>query len=78
MTYDDAGNVTQDSRFRMRQFSYDANNRLKQSSNLDGGGAVGSVYDGAGQRVATRAGGQVTQVYVYDAAGDLAAEYGGT
>ncbi len=77
LTYDDAGNVTQDSRFRQRKFQYDANNRQRRSSNLDDSGAVQSVYDGAGQRVATAAGGQVTNVFVYDAAGDLVAEYGG-
>ena len=35
VTYDDAGNVTVDSKFRNLQFQYDANNRQKQSANLD-------------------------------------------
>ena len=74
-TYDDSGNVVTDSRFRLRQFQYDANNRQKQSSNLDGSNAVVSVYDGAGQRVATKAGGVLTNVMVYDAGGKLVAEY---
>ena len=30
--YDDAGNITVDSRFRNLSFQYDANNRQKQSS----------------------------------------------
>jgi hypothetical protein len=40
VTYDEAGNVTTDSRFRQRAFQYDANNRQKQSSNPDGNAAV--------------------------------------
>ncbi len=78
LTYDAAGNVTRDERFRMRDLAYDANDRQKQSSALDGTGAVVSIYDGAGHRVATKAGGQITNVMVYDAAGDLVAEYGGS
>jgi RHS repeat-associated protein len=76
VTYDDAGNVTVDSKFRNLQFQYDANNRQKQSANLDGSGAVVSVYDAAGQRVATQVAGVLTNVLVYDAAGKLIAEYG--
>ena len=75
VTYDAAGNVTTDSRFRLRQFLYDANNRQRQSSNLDGSNPVVSVYDGVGQRVATKAGGVLTNVMVYDAGGKLVAEY---
>ncbi|HLL75101.1 MAG TPA: BPSL0067 family protein [Pyrinomonadaceae bacterium] len=78
ITYDDAGNVTIDSRFRLRLHEYDANNRQRQSSYLDGTNPVISVYDGAGQRVATVAGGHVTQVMIYDAFGKLVAEYGGS
>ena len=77
MTCDDAGNVTQDTRFRMRKLEYDANNHQKKSSNLDDTNPVQSVYDGAGQRGAVKSGGVITQVMVYDAAGDLVAEYGG-
>jgi RHS repeat-associated protein len=77
LVYDDAGNVTTDSRFRQRKYEYDANNRQRKSSNLDDTGATRSVYNGLGQRVAMLAGGQVTRVLVYDAGGDLVAEYGG-
>ncbi|HEY0169933.1 MAG TPA: RHS repeat-associated core domain-containing protein [Pyrinomonadaceae bacterium] len=77
LVYDKAGNVTEDSRFRMRKFQYDANNRQKQSSSLTDTNAARSIYDGAGRRVATMAGASVTRVMVYDEAGDLAAEYGG-
>jgi RHS repeat-associated protein len=78
LTYDDAGNVTTDSRFRQRAFQYNANDRQKQSSNTDGTNPVASVYDGAGHRVATKVNGVLTNVCVYDAAGDLVAEYSGS
>lgn len=76
LTYDSAGNVTVDSKFRNLAFQYDANNRQKQSSAPDGSGAVVSVYDAGGQRVATQVGGSLTNVLVYDAGGKLVAEYG--
>ena len=76
VTYDDAGNVTVDSKFRNLQFQYDANNRQKQSANIDGTGTVVSVYDAGGQRVATQVNNSLTNVLVYDATGKLLAEYG--
>jgi RHS repeat-associated protein len=76
VTYDNAGNVTVDSKFRNLQFQYDANNRQKQSANLDSTGAVVSVYDAGGQRVATQVSGSLANVLVYDALGKLVAEYG--
>lgn len=78
VTYDNAGNMTVDSRFRNLQFQYDANNRQRQSANLDGSGAVVSVLDAGGQRVAMQAGGALTNVLVYDAMGKLIAEYNST
>jgi RHS repeat-associated protein len=75
MAYDNAGNVTVDGKFRGRQYSYDANNRQRWSALTDGTGAATSVYDGAGQRVATIADG-TTSIMVYDAMGKLVAEYG--
>jgi RHS repeat-associated protein len=78
VTYDNAGNVTVDSKFRNRKFAYDANNRQKQSKNLDDSGAVDSVFDAMGQRVATQVGGSLTNVLVYDAKGKLVAEYSST
>lgn len=45
VTYDDAGNVTVDQKFRNLQFQYEANNRQEQSANLDNTGTVVSVYD---------------------------------
>ncbi len=78
VTYDNAGNVTVDSKFRNRKFSYDANNRQKQSRNLDDTGAVDSVFDAGGQRVGTQVAGSLTSVLVYDAMGKLLAEYNST
>ena len=77
ITYDDAGNILVDSKFRNLAFQYDANNRQKQSLNADGTGVpVVSVYDAGGQRVAIQIGGTLTNVLVYDASGKLVAEYG--
>ncbi len=76
VTYDDAGNVLTDQKYRQFKFQYDANNRQKQSSNLDDTGVVVSVYDAGGQRVATQVAGALTNVLVYDAMGKLVAEYG--
>jgi RHS repeat-associated protein len=74
--YDNAGNVTLDNKFSMRQYSYDANNRQRNVSRTDGvGGTYISVYDGAGQRVASINNG-ATAFMVYDAQGKLVAEYG--
>jgi len=78
VSYDAAGNVTIDSKFRSRQLQYDAKDRQKQSANLDLSGAVDSVYDAAGQRVATQVGGSLTNVLVYDSSGKLVAEYNAT
>ncbi len=78
VTYDNTGNITADSKFRNRKFEYDANNRQKQSRNLDNSGAIDSVFDATGQRVATQVGGSITNVLVYDAMGKLVAEYNST
>jgi RHS repeat-associated protein len=78
ITYDDAGNITTDSRFTARQYIYDANNRQRQIAQVNGTGASTSVYDGTGQRVATMAATSVDNVLVYDAGGKLVAEYGQT
>jgi RHS repeat-associated protein len=76
VTYDNAGNITTDAKFRNKQYLYDANNRLRWSANLDNSGAETSVYDGTGQRLATIANGDITSISVYDATGNLVAEYG--
>ncbi|HJT29925.1 MAG TPA: RHS repeat-associated core domain-containing protein [Pyrinomonadaceae bacterium] len=73
--YDNAGNVTTDSKFRNRKFQYDANNRQKRSTNLNDTNPVDSIFDAGGQRVATQIGVSLTSVLVYDAMGKLVAEY---
>ena len=75
VTYDDAGNVTVDSKFRNLQFQYNASNRQKQSANLDGSNPVISVYDALGQRVGTQVGTSLISVMAYDAMAKLVAEY---
>ena len=57
-----------------RAFSYDAENR-QVTANINGCDMGGYVYDGDGQRVSKTVNGNTT-VYVYDAFGNLAAEYG--
>lgn len=78
VTYDAAGNVLVDSKFRNLKFEYDANNRQKESRNLDDSSPITSVFDAGGQRVATQVGGSLTNVMVYDVSGKLIAEYGPT
>lgn len=75
VSYDNSGNITVDAKFRNRKYDYDANNRLKQSRNLNDTNAIDSVFDAGGQRVATQGGGSLTNVFVYDAMGKLVAEY---
>ncbi|HEX8846462.1 MAG TPA: RHS repeat-associated core domain-containing protein [Pyrinomonadaceae bacterium] len=75
--YDDAGNVRVDQKFRGMQYEYDANGRMKRALNVGGGGEILSVYDGLGQRVQSTSSGETTNL-VYDAFGQLVAEYGVT
>jgi RHS repeat-associated protein len=76
VSYDNAGNVLTDQKYRQLKFQYDANNRQRQSSSLNDTGVVVSVYDAGGQRVGMQVGGALTNVLVYDAMGQLVAEYG--
>ncbi|MFN6964692.1 MAG: RHS repeat domain-containing protein [Pyrinomonadaceae bacterium] len=75
-TYDDAGNVIQDSKFRGVNLSYDANGRVSRSTSADNTRQADSVYDASGQRVATEVDG-VWTFFVYNARGQCIAEYGG-
>ena len=70
-SYDIAGNQTA---LPSRGFTYDAENRLVASTqpNMP---ALSYSYDGDGRRVTKNVGGAIT-TYVYDAQGQLAAEYG--
>jgi RHS repeat-associated protein len=75
LQYDAAGNVKADPRFRLLNYEYDGEGRMKRTTNLDGTGETTAVYDGTGQRVAETAEGE-THYFVYDAAGRVIAEYG--
>lgn len=73
-TYDDAGLVVSDSKFRDMGFSYDANGRQVKSTKTNQPDAW-TVYDALGNRVATKIN-DIWQLMVYDAFGKLVAEYG--
>ncbi len=75
-TYDDAGNVTQDAKFRLLNYSYDANGRMYKTSTITPANQSNAVYNASGQRVATQVDG-VWTFSIYDAFGKKAAEYGG-
>ncbi|HEX8649217.1 MAG TPA: RHS repeat-associated core domain-containing protein, partial [Pyrinomonadaceae bacterium] len=74
VTYDAAGNITVDNKFRGRQYDYDVNGRQRWSADVDGSDPATAVYDGLGQRVEATAGGETRQ-FAYDAYGKLIAEY---
>jgi RHS repeat-associated protein len=82
ITYDAAGNITQDRKFRLdpqgdgMNYTYDANGRQITAAGADEIGTQNSVYDGAGQRVQT-SGNNVTRQMVYDVFGRLVADYKG-
>jgi RHS repeat-associated protein len=77
-TYDAAGNVLQAGN-TVRSFRYDAENRQVKAcagcTDINSSPTATYVYDGNGLRVSKTWNGQTT-VYVYDAWGNLAAEYG--
>jgi RHS repeat-associated protein len=68
--YDNAGNQTA---APSRSFGYDSEERLKATTQ-PGMSPINYTYDGEGRRV-TKTVGSATTVYVYDAMGQLAAEY---
>jgi len=74
-TYDDAGNVVTDNKFRTMGFGYDANGRTVKATKTSVPDAL-SVYDAGGQRVAERVN-DVWRLLIYDIGGKLVAEYGG-
>ena len=78
IVYDEAGNVTRDTKFRAFNYRYDANGRMVRAERNDVAGTVRtSVYDASGQRVATKTG-DTWKIVVYDVGGKMIAEYGGT
>jgi RHS repeat-associated protein len=72
---DGRGNLNQ---YNPHTLSYDAENRLIRTTSASSG-ALDFSYDGEGRRVkkVSTGGTAVTTYYVYDAFGNLAAEYGG-
>jgi RHS repeat-associated protein len=76
-TYDAAGNITTDTKFRGMNYQYDANGRLTYSYSTDNVDGASSTYDCAGQRVQTLAN-NVTRTMVYDIFGQLVADYLGS
>ena len=73
-TYDDAGQVIADNKFRELGFAYDANGRQVKATKTSQPDAW-TVYDALGNRVGTKIN-DVWQLMVYDAFGKLVAEYG--
>ena len=78
-TYDAAGNITTDSKFRGLTYAYDANGR--QSSATNGSWTESQTYDSVGQRVLTSFANGSTTTYrtmVYDIFGQDVADYTGS
>jgi RHS repeat-associated protein len=73
-TYNEAGQVTQDNKFREMGFGYDANGRVVKATRANTPDAH-TVHDALGNRVATKVN-DVWQYMIYDAFGQLVAEYG--
>ena len=73
-SYDAAGNILSDTKFRSLTYTYDANGRQKSATN--GSWTQTQVYDSDGQRVQTTVGSS-TRTMVYDAFGQNVAEYSG-
>lgn len=76
-TYDAAGNITIDTKFRSLKYEYDANGRQTAAKLLDNTTIQNSVYDCTGKRVQTTASG-VTRTMVYDVFGKNIADYTGS
>jgi RHS repeat-associated protein len=76
-TYDAAGNISTDTKFRSLKYDYDANGRQTSVKLMDNTSVQDAVYDCAGQRVQTTAGSS-TRTMVYDIFGQDVAEYLGS
>ena len=75
-SYDEAGNVITDNKFRNQNYSYDANGRMYKTSSTISSGQSNAVYDASGMRVAQQIDG-AWQFFIYDVGGKKVAEYGG-
>jgi RHS repeat-associated protein len=76
-TYDAAGNITTDTKFRNLKYEYDANGRQSAVKLPDTTSVQSSVYDCAGRRVQTTEG-SVVRTMVYDVFGQNVADYLGS
>jgi len=76
-TYDPAGNILTDTKFRNMNFSYDANGRTTFAEHTDHTNQQNSVYDCVGQRVQTSVN-NTTRTMVYDIFGQDVADYTGS
>jgi len=74
-TYDESGNTTTDSKFRNRNYRYDANGRMVWTQATSGGNDSTAIYDALGQRIATKVN-NTWRYVVYDIGGKMVAEYG--
>jgi RHS repeat-associated protein len=74
ITYNEAGQVITDNKFRNMSFGYDANGRNMKVTRSGVPDAL-TVYDAQGNRAATKVN-DIWQYMVYDAFGKLVAEYG--
>jgi YD repeat-containing protein len=75
-SYDAAGNITTDTKFRNLKYEYDANGRQNSVKLINNTTVQTAVYDCAGLRVQTTASG-VTRTMVYDLFGQQVADYNG-
>ena len=74
-TYDEAGNVITDNKFRAMSFAYDANGRVVKATKANTPEAI-SVYDAAGRKIAERVN-DIWKFSIYDMSGKVIADYGG-
>ena len=74
VAYDNAGQMTEDNKFRGMKYTYDANGRMREAWRYEGGGYSSATFDGGGQRVQTTLGGAARN-FVYNISGQVVAEY---
>jgi RHS repeat-associated protein len=76
VTYDAAGQIITDDKFRAMQYRYDANGRQRWAQSTQSATPeVSAIYDGLGQRVATKLNANPWLYMIYDINGQLVAEY---
>lgn len=75
-SYDEAGNVTTDNKYRALKYFYDANGRMYKTSTSNDTNQNYAVFDASGSKVATKVN-EAWRFLIYDIGGKLIAEYGG-